>query len=76
VARGQRVDEDVAQYAAAEGGDHAECEHPDDVKLGCFHGGDRAVERERERAGQVKREQQRRFGHDCQHAALPGRSRA
>jgi hypothetical protein len=74
--RRQRVDEDVAQDAAAEGRDHAERQHPDDVKLRFFQACDRAVERERERAGQVKREQQRRFGHDCQHASLPGRSRS
>ena len=43
--RRQRVDEDVAQDATAEGRDHAKCQHPDDVKLCCFQACDRAVER-------------------------------
>jgi hypothetical protein len=49
---------------------------PDDVKTGGLQADDRAVDSEHKRAGEVKREQQWRFGHDSHLAALAGRSRS
>jgi hypothetical protein len=45
-----------------------DCAEPERV----FQAGERAVDGEHERAGEVKREQHRRFGHDRQHAAPDG----
>jgi hypothetical protein len=67
--RRYRADEDVADDAPAQGGDHAEGEYADDVQAGGMHRSQRAVEREREGAGQIQREQQRQLG--CHSGCLP-----
>jgi hypothetical protein len=54
--RRQVVDEDVADDAAAQRGDHPERDHTDDVEVRHADGGQGSVEGERKRAAQVEGE--------------------
>ena len=61
--RRQRAKQDVAHDAPTNCGDHAKGDDPDDVQMRDTDGGQRTVQRERERPRKVQDQQHRRIRH-------------